>query len=220
MLYVDIPDMARTNAGFETLSQKVYEQLRESIIEGELAPGTRLVRRDLSKKLGVSTIPVMEALFRLEQDGLVESQAMFGSRVISLDEENLREEEILRTAIEAQCVRLLVENASDEEIKELLEYAREVDKIQSTSKDVATITKAHFDFHLKIAELSGCSLLYKEMQRLGFRYLMRVGASKDINRGLPKPWHEHEELVELFLKRDKQRADDVIREHIKNAVLE
>lgn len=67
-----------------TRSPGAYALLRDDILCGRLAPGERLVRKALAERLGVSTIPVIEALYMLEIDGYVENRALAGCRVRSL----------------------------------------------------------------------------------------------------------------------------------------
>ncbi len=59
-----------------TLSRRVYAVLRDDIVAGRLKPGERLVRKAIAERLGVSTIPVIEALYMLEIDGYVENRPL------------------------------------------------------------------------------------------------------------------------------------------------
>ena len=58
-----------------SLSDKAYHAVRDEILRGQLRPGTPLSRRRLARQLGMSVLPVTDALRRLEGDGLVESRA-------------------------------------------------------------------------------------------------------------------------------------------------
>src|SRR5258708_12999141 len=69
----------------------VKQALREAILSGELAPGTRLIIDDLANQLGVSPIPVREALQQLQADGYVEIQPFLGTRVTPIEAEPLVE---------------------------------------------------------------------------------------------------------------------------------
>ncbi|HEX7008932.1 MAG TPA: GntR family transcriptional regulator, partial [Phycisphaeraceae bacterium] len=89
--------------GDATLTNQVYQTLREEILNGQLKPGTRLVRRAVSARLGVSRMPVADALVRLEQDGLVESRPMIGARVVPLTPQRLRDDQVMREALECQA---------------------------------------------------------------------------------------------------------------------
>src|SRR6202021_2045517 len=69
----------------------VKQALREAILNGELAPGTRLIIDDLADQLGVSPIPVREALQQLQADGYVEIQPFLGTRVTPIEAESVVE---------------------------------------------------------------------------------------------------------------------------------
>src|SRR5438094_10092576 len=92
---------------FQTKSSLVYAEVKRDITSGAYKPGQHLVRRDLVKRFGVSLSIVNEALGRLGNDGLVETKEMYGTRVIALTDQMLRDEFSLREAIERHVVRLL-----------------------------------------------------------------------------------------------------------------
>ena len=83
---------------------------------------------NLVKRFGVSLSIVNEALGRLSHDGLVETKEMYGTRVISLSTETLRDEFVLREAIERHVVRLLAEHAHADVLEELLAEAAKLDR--------------------------------------------------------------------------------------------
>ena len=118
---------ASDDASPATLTQRVYELLREEILSGQLAPGCRLVRRALAARLGVSPIPVTEALLRLEVEGLVESRPLCGCRVRPLELEDVQNEAVLREAIECQAARLSAENAQPADHTRLAAEAKRLD---------------------------------------------------------------------------------------------
>src|SRR3954468_12870416 len=119
--------MASTDS-FQSKSSQVYGELRRDITAGNYKPGQHLVRRDLVKRFGVSLSIVNEALGRLSSDGLVESKEMYGTRVTSLNDKDLRDEFALREAIERHVVRLLADKASDDVLKTLLDEAKALDR--------------------------------------------------------------------------------------------
>lgn len=197
-----------------TLAAKVYDDLRKKIINGELAPGTSLVRRKVSKELGVSPIPVMEALWRLEQDGLVESEPMHGSRVRQISIESIKDEYILREAIECQAARVCAEVITDKQIKQLKEQAVEVDKLEhggnlQSKKGIAM----HLDFHLTIARCSGSASLVNELQRVGYRELVRLKWITSDHK--PAPLKFHQELIKAIATKDPDQAEKTMRHHVR-----
>jgi DNA-binding GntR family transcriptional regulator len=85
---------------------RIYEILLRQIVEGVLAPGTRLVEGRLAERLGVSRTPVREALFRLHQEGFVLTSAGRGFSVRPLDEQEARELFPILSALEGLALSL------------------------------------------------------------------------------------------------------------------
>ena len=102
-----------------TLPAAIAEQLRERIIEGEWAPGSRLNERKLCDRLGVSRTPLREAFRLLEADGLVELHPNRGAHVVALSESDIRESFELMGALEALSGELACARITADEITEI-----------------------------------------------------------------------------------------------------
>src|SRR3954451_17088209 len=87
------------------MAEAALERLRESIIMGELTPGTPLRLEDLARQLGMSISPIREAVGQLEALGLAEHVPHHGAKVMRLDVEELRELFSIRLALEGMAVR-------------------------------------------------------------------------------------------------------------------
>src|SRR5262249_43591122 len=96
----------------DTTADAVYEVLRACIIEGEFAPGQRLLSDAIASDLKVSRTPVREALRKLEAEGLIEASGRAGLTVREISEEDLSEFFFVREALEGMAARLASENAS------------------------------------------------------------------------------------------------------------
>ncbi|HYG23774.1 MAG TPA: GntR family transcriptional regulator [Verrucomicrobiae bacterium] len=197
---------------FQTLKAQVYQTLRREILSGTTPPGTRLVRRTLSLRLGVSPIPVIEALHQLEKDGLVESQPMYGHRVRALSVDAARNDHVLREAIECQAARLCAQNASDKQLETLERQAVELDKILKGDPEGATPAEEHLEFHLGVARATGYSGLVDALQNLWFRRLMVFNTVNAAALGIPRNWHG--QLVKALATRDPDVAERAMREHV------
>ena len=200
---------------FKTLSSAIYQTLRDEILDGRLKPRERLVRRTLAKHLNVSPIPVTEALWRLEQDGLVESEPMYGSRVKEINAEMIQNELVLRVAIECQAARLCARNASKREFEILDEKAEQLDELlESKGHESIEGNRFHLMFHLSVAQFSGYPILKRELERAGFMELMRVNW---INATVvnPPPTRWHAQLVDVLKTRDAELAEKKMREHVR-----
>ena len=201
--------------GTTTLTERVYDTLRDEIVTGEMLPGTRLVRRTLGKRLGVSAMPVAEALLRLEMDGLVESQPLYGSRVRPLTIEDVRNDQVLREAIECQAARVCAENASDADLSKLMAQARVIDRMMAQGDPHSKLgTRTHLEFHTTVAYCGGFPGLVEELERVWFRRLMRLNWLK-ATQYKPVPGNWHETLVEAISSRDPEAAEQRMREHVR-----
>ena len=99
--------MALKGLSDQNIAEKVADELREAIQSGQLEPGERLVERKLAERLGVSHIPVREALAKLTEERLVERWPRRGARVAELDARELQEISSLRIVLEQfVCIRV------------------------------------------------------------------------------------------------------------------
>jgi DNA-binding GntR family transcriptional regulator len=110
-----------------TLAQQVYEGLCQEITTGKLKPGELLSRRKIAAAYGTSYIPVIEAMVRLENAGLIETESTQMARVTKVTVESIENTYVLREALETQAIRLACETATEQEIEELYRLAEEVD---------------------------------------------------------------------------------------------
>ncbi|MCX6623645.1 MAG: GntR family transcriptional regulator, partial [Acidobacteria bacterium] len=95
-----------------TANEEVYRKIRRMIATCELAQGTPLVVRTLAAQLGVSRTPVVEALRRLERDGLIHAVPKWGATVKTWNWEEVRGVHHVRRGLEGEAARLFVTQAS------------------------------------------------------------------------------------------------------------
>lgn len=202
------------NASFTTLTERVYATLRGEILDGRLPPETRLVRRELAKRLEVSPVPVAEALLRLESDGLVESAPMHGARVIASSAASALDDLILREALECQAARECCEHADDATLRSLAAQAERIDAVMGAGADPGDLVhdEAHGALHLAIAA-AGSAGLARELRRLWFRRQMHRAWVAAVDHGLPPRWHQ--DLISAIASRDAVRAEGFMRHHVR-----
>jgi DNA-binding GntR family transcriptional regulator len=199
---------------FTTLTERVYATLRGEILAGTLAPATRLVRRDLAKRLEVSPVPVAEALLRLESDGLVESAPMHGARVVAATPDSVLADLILREALECQAARECALHADAATLQQLAAQAERIDAVMGSGADPQDRAhdEAHAALHLAIAA-AGSSALERELRRLWFRRQMTRAWVAAADHGLPAGWHQG--LIAAIASRDPERAAAHMRYHVR-----
>ena len=101
------------------LRRQVLDALRQSIVTGRLAPGARLVERELIERMGVSRTVVREALRQLESEGLIDVVPNKGAVVRKLTLAEAKDLYAIRAVLEGLAAKLFVENASEEQIEAL-----------------------------------------------------------------------------------------------------
>ncbi|MBN8216266.1 MAG: GntR family transcriptional regulator [Spirochaetes bacterium] len=197
---------------FATASAQIYLKLKERILSGELRPGTHLVRRQVAAEYGTSPIPVIEALLRLEMDGLVESEPKYGARVRLMAVEEIRDEQVFREAIECEAARRFSTGASPRAREELSALAGALDRVQHGSDPQSLeANRAHRDFHLFIARSGGHPNLERELARLWY---WMVGAGWVDPLAYPTPVDWHAQLARSLGAGSADRAEAAMREHV------
>lgn len=123
----------------------VIDEVRRTILDGSLAPGTPVAISELSARLDVSHIPVREALRRLEGEGLIELRHGRSAVVAPLSTEDLAHVFHLRALLEADVVARAVEHYTDEELDELEHTYRALAVVPGDNAD--SLSARHNDFH-------------------------------------------------------------------------
>src|SRR5579871_2624006 len=198
-----MPKSLTANQG--TLGRRAYLALREQILEGRLQPGQRLSLRTVAQELGMSMAPVGEAFRELAHDGLIETESGWGTRVRKLDLETLRNQHILRTALECEAIRHCAERASEAQIAELDSIAEELDRRVESHAEPSKVFELDSQLHLRIAQLSGVSSLVEAIQA---NQLVRLlGRGSVIAHDTPRPCRDHKRLVDAIRTRDPDAAE-------------
>lgn len=205
----------------ESLSDQAYFSIREFILRGEFPLGAPLSRRRLALRLHMSLLPVSEALQRLEREGFVETRPRAGTRVRMPTRRDVAEQYVIREALETQSARLLSELGTPSQFRELRRLAERIDlfydRLKSTGEDDSEFTFSvhmqHFEFHMRLAEFTGCTALYREIESkqvlmLNWLYMVAVPG-----RDLPRNFHR--ELIEAIASGDVERADHEMRRHVR-----
>ena len=124
------------------LSEEAYGSIKDRILRGEFPLGTPLKRRDLAEELGISLVPVSEALQRLEIDGLVETEPRKGTRVRIPSPQDLKGHTVVRAALECESARLCSQAATPQERRDILERAAYLDLCAAARR--ASPLKGHY----------------------------------------------------------------------------
>jgi DNA-binding GntR family transcriptional regulator len=201
----------RSTAETRSLSAEAYEVVRQRIARGELVLGQAISRRRLAAELGISFLPVTEALLRLEFEGLLESRPRAGTRVRIPSPQDVEGNYVVRQALETQAAILFAEVATTAERSELRRLAARVDAL-SVKSDRPMYVTLHLKLHHRIAECARCDALREAIERthalaMIWFCVMRAPSPDDSPR-------RHQELVEEILSGDLMRIAAAVREHL------
>jgi len=210
-------DRARKSSENNGLAGEAYVTVRERILKGELAIGQVISRRKVAAELGMSFLPVSEALLRLEHEGLLESRPRAGTRVRVPTRPDVEGHYVVREALESQAAMLFAAYATRDERTELMKLALRVDSLSVQSDGNRFVyLDLHEKLHRRIAECARCPALADAIGRtsaLASTWLCATRASAPGN-----PPSHHENLMKVLVAGDPAAACDAMRGHIRSSL--
>lgn len=198
------------------LKDRIYEELRSGITAMNIYADDeehRLDERQLSVELGVSRTPIREALCRLENEGFVRTIPRRGAFVARKTKKEVLEMITVWAALESMAARLIIENATAEEIATLRELFSSFDEDGAAQARIDEYSETNISFHQALFRLSRCDLLSKLTENL-FLHMrsirMRTIAEKDrASRSII----DHMSIIEALEARDTRLAERLVRRH-------
>jgi len=197
-----------------TKQQYAYTTLRDQIIKGDLAPGTRLVIDDLARRFAISIIPVREALRLLQSEGLVVSVAHVGATVAPISRQSVVEVFTVLEGLEVVATRAAAERARPEELGELAAIVRAMDAALDADAPLRW-AELNTRFHLTISNLTAMPMLQEMMQR-AFDHWDRVRRHyfKGVTaRRARRAQAEHHLILDQMRARDLPALENTVRGH-------
>ena len=196
--------------GFRTANEFAADLLRRAIVHGVLGQGMPLRQDELAAALGVSTIPIREALRHLEGEGLVDFAPRRGATVAVLTAEEVIEISEMRAVLEPLALRLSIPRILDSQLQESLRILDEMDRCQN----LEPVYKLHGQFHMGLYSACGRMRLLHLIGSLELRmeryFRLLVGKLSYHQRGQA----EHRELLRLCMQRDLTQACTLLERHI------
>lgn len=211
-----------------TKKEHAYRLLRGDLLSRTLLPGDRLREIPLAAKLGISRIPLREAIDQLVGEGLVERVPGLGSRVRSATPETLREIYEMREVLECFTVEKAAGRMTGANLGRMEDLCREITaalgEYRRTGKWTRTIREqlvsADVAFHLTIAQAADNGHIQKEVARLQaiselFSY--RPELARDEMDAMTRSAKEHLEILEALRRSNAKSARTRMSEHIRRA---
>lgn len=205
-----------SNLNRSLLSERVFEEIQESILNGDFAPGDPLPEIKLSEQLGVSRTPVREAIGKLELEGLVKSIPNRGTLVIGISEKDIDDIYTIRMYVEGLAAKWAAQHITDEQLEQMRSIV-ELQEFYVEKKDILQVWQLDSRFHQLLYKASGSHVLRHTLSNL-HRYIQRVRelSIKKPGRAIPSVC-EHRSILEAIEKHDGELAEKLTSEHIRNA---
>jgi DNA-binding GntR family transcriptional regulator len=202
------------------LRQLVVDRVRADILEGKLASGTWVRQERIARELGVSQMPVREALRELAAEGLVEHAPYRGVRVASVSTEDAEDLYAARAAVEALAARAAATRITAEEIAGLKRISRRM-KQRLAPEHLAEYRELNRSFHRVLYTASRRPFLVRTLDQFwsAFPTMLLSRFEETAARPIPgrdaEDLEEHRAIVEALERRDPKAAERAVRAHLR-----
>lgn len=197
---------------YRTMQQIVTDRVRSAILSGQFGPGERVPQDELAQQLGVSRMPVREALRILESEGLVELRPHRGAVVVDLLPEDIAEVFEIRAMLEGKAAALAAPNLTDDTLARLRAIAGQ---LEGASNDEERWLALNREFHTAIYPASGwprlCQMIEQQRNvvqpyiRAALAFVGRTGTARE----------EHRAILAAAEARDGAKLARLTQEHLR-----
>lgn len=198
-----------SNDGPQSETVRVSGVLRNEIIDGKRTPGEKLVERNLATELGVSRVPVREALKQLASEGLVTNRPNTWSTVRIFSPSDIADLNEVRTVFDVLSFELAAQRHTREGLARLEEIMLKGQKL-SKAGDAVGAHRCAAEFHAMVTELSGNQLLVEIGELLGSRMRWQLSQHDDLDFVAA----EHANLYEAIARRDHAGVSELAARHL------
>jgi DNA-binding GntR family transcriptional regulator len=195
-----------------TLQERVTAAIREAILKRTFLPGERLVQEELAETLGVSRMPVREALRQLEAEGLVQLTPHKGAIVAPVSIDDIREIYELRALMEGYAVEKSLPNLSEQDKEELAQLVQEMDRAAKAA-DVKTFGELNEQFHQLLRQGCDGKRIHQYIQNLWNGYPPYVPTI--LPGQVEQSQKEHREMLNAIRTGDASALRMAMERHIR-----
>jgi DNA-binding GntR family transcriptional regulator len=203
-----------TSTRTPSTAEVVAKMLRDQIFSGKLLPGARLVEGKISEEIGVSRVPVREALHALASEGVVTIEPRKGAVVSSFSEQQIYELIEVRATLEALNAKLAAERHDPHQMEALNKILAEGTAL--TGRDnLARISKLNMAFHDALGMIGANTILRELLHSLRERTALIFKSTDDAY--IAKNWQEHEAILKAVIAGDGELAALLASRHVYSA---
>ena len=198
------------------LARLIHEDVLSSILRGELRPGQRITEPAIAARLGVSRVPVREALRELESAGMVESRKHTGVFVRQLSDAETADLYELRSVLDAFGGKRAAEKPAPVLIKMLRLLLSEMDAAAAVS-DIGAYYNANLRFHWAIVEASGNAQVIEVYRGIVQKLHLARLANLSSNAGIQFSVREHRAIFNAIRAGKPAECETLMAHHVKAA---
>jgi DNA-binding GntR family transcriptional regulator len=197
-----------------TAQQGAWSFIRERILTGVFPGGLRLNPQRIADDLGISRMPVREALLQLDAEGLVTIRPNRGAVVTILTADDVQELFEMRAVLEGLALRLAASRIRGPLTADLDDLRTRMDRVRSEPR---LWTQRHDEFHDFIARQSGRPRLLTELQRIRAAVRPYLLLYIDVYHNTEMIGFEHDAIVDAIVSGDDQHLEACMRDHVMSA---
>jgi DNA-binding GntR family transcriptional regulator len=196
-----------------SVQNSVYDALRNSIINLNLAPGTIISEKEIALRFNVSRTPVREAFIHLSKEGLVKVYPQKETQVSPIDFSRVKQELFLRASLENAVVELFLRNCGSGDYKTLEEFiAKQIVAIKA--KSYTEFLDYDNSFHQVFFEVGGQILSWEVLDRMSGHYHRARLLSTWLNNAGDDLVKQHQKIYRVLKREDLKMAREILGRHI------
>lgn len=196
-------------------TQKAYQGLRRMFFLNEIVPGQKISYRDLAERLEMSPTPIIQALKRLEFQGLVRHEPNRGYYTEEISLQEVEEAYELRELIETSLIPRIIERIDDDGLRKL-EEALGAHARAASGHSLNERLLADMAFHLALADLSGCRVQRRTLGHLFDLLYLKYRGNMLFVTSMEAPGQEHRLIFDSIRRRNAKEARQHLSRHILN----
>ena len=209
----EVENLALSADDYSSLTDVVYNKLKNAIVSQSVRPGTRISERDMAKKMNISTTTIKRALNKLSTEGLVEIRPRRGTYISGLSNISIEENSLIRAALEGVACRLAAKKATAEEIAGLRNQLKKMKRCTDT-RDLGRLIETNTQFHMMIHDI-GKNYYIKQLINVlrTFDASLRKRSLQDYQEA-SRGFNEHNGVFEAIASGDEALAEEKMKQHI------
>jgi DNA-binding GntR family transcriptional regulator len=200
---------------YRTMQEIAHDTIRDAILSGRLVPGQRVVTDELAKQLGVSRMPVREALHRLEVAGLVSMVPHRGAVVSELSESECVELYRIRAVLDGLAARLAVPNLTAADHSRLKTLLADM-QAGVRARNVRRVLRVNREFHAVIWKAARAPRLRELLENFYDASQRFRNLSVLLPGRLTQILEEHRRIAQALAAGDSAEAERFANEHYEN----